>query len=39
MAFNARAGKEITKVWNKIPLETDILITHGPPKGILEGGF
>ncbi len=39
MAFNARAGKEIRKVWNKIPTETDILITHGPPKGILDGGL
>lgn len=39
MAFNARAGKEIKKVWNKIPDETDILVTHGPPKGILDNGF
>ena len=39
MAFNARAGKEIKKVWNKIPADTDILITHGPPKGILDGGL
>ena len=39
MAFNARAGKEIRKVWSKIPLDTDILITHGPPKGILDGGL
>jgi Icc-related predicted phosphoesterase len=39
MAFNARAGKDIKKVWNKIPDDTDILITHGPPKGILDNGF
>ena len=39
MAFNARAGMEIRKVWSKIPLDTDILITHGPPKGILDGGL
>jgi predicted phosphohydrolase len=32
MAFNAREGKERRKVWNKIPHNTDILITHGPPK-------
>ena len=38
MAFNAREGKEIKKVWSKIPVDTDILITHGPPKGILDGG-
>ena len=39
MAFNARPGKDIKKIWNKIPLDTDILITHGPPKGILDDGF
>jgi Icc-related predicted phosphoesterase len=38
MAFNARQGKEIKKVWNKIPDDADILITHGPPKGILDNG-
>lgn len=36
MAFNARQGTEIKKVWNKIPSDTEILITHGPPKGILD---
>jgi Icc-related predicted phosphoesterase len=36
MAFNARQGTEIEKVWNKIPANTDILITHGSPKGILD---
>ena len=36
MAFNARPGKEIKKVCNKVPHDTDILITHGPPKGILD---
>jgi len=36
MAFNARQGKEIKKIWNKIPADTDLLITHGPPKGILD---
>jgi Icc-related predicted phosphoesterase len=39
MAFNAREGKEIKKVWNKIPADIDILITHGPPKGILDSGM
>jgi Icc-related predicted phosphoesterase len=38
MAFNARQGTEIRKVWDKIPARTDILITHGPPKTILDGG-
>ena len=39
MAFNEREGKEISKTWNKILFDTDILITHGPPKGILDGGM
>ncbi len=39
MAFNERSGKAIKKVWNKIPANTEILITHGPPKGILDNGF
>ena len=38
MALNARQGTEIKKVWNKITADTDILITHGPPKGILDNG-
>jgi len=39
MAFNARQGLEIKRVWNKIPSDTDILITHGPPAGILDNGI
>lgn len=35
-AFNADRGEEILKVWNKIPKDTDILITHGPPFGSLD---
>jgi Icc-related predicted phosphoesterase len=35
-AFNRDRGKEIAKYWNKIPESTDILITHGPPFGILD---
>jgi len=38
MAFNARKGTEIKKVWNKIPIDTNILVTHGPPLGILDNG-
>ena len=38
MAFNVRQGNEIKKVWNQIPADTDILITHGPPMGILDCG-
>ncbi len=39
MAFNKSKGLEIKKAWNKIPANTDILVTHGPPKGILDGGI
>jgi Icc-related predicted phosphoesterase len=34
-AFNKHKS-DITDIWNKIPKETDILITHGPPYGILD---
>ena len=36
MAFNVRAGEEIKRNWQMIPADTDILITHGPPHGILD---
>lgn len=39
MAFNAREGSDIQKYWDKIPTGIDILITHGPPKDILDGGI
>lgn len=32
-AFNLQRGEEILEKWKKIPKETDILITHGPPLG------
>jgi len=35
-AFNRHRGKAIQKHWDLIPENTDILITHGPPKGILD---
>lgn len=31
-AFNKDRGKSIKEVWDKIPFETDVLITHGPVK-------
>lgn len=34
-AFN-RDSTEIKKSWDKIPLDTDILITHGPPARRLD---
>ena len=35
-AFNRYRGEDIKKHWNKIPQDTDILITHGPVFGILD---
>lgn len=35
-AFNRDRGRNILKHWEKIPLDTDVLITHGPPYGILD---
>ena len=34
-AFNKDRAK-ISRVWENIPDDTDILVTHGPPKGILD---
>ena len=31
-----KARHKLERVWNKIPDDTDIVITHGPPKGILD---
>jgi Icc-related predicted phosphoesterase len=39
LAFNQHRGDEIKKTWQKIPKDTDILITHGPPFGILDAGI
>ena len=35
-AFNRKRGAEIRPYWEKIPEQTDILLTHGPPMGILD---
>lgn len=35
-AFNRQRGAEIQKHWDMIPSDTDVLITHGPPYGILD---
>jgi Icc-related predicted phosphoesterase len=34
-AFN-RSRNKLGRIWDSIPDDTDILITHGPPKGILD---
>lgn len=35
-AFNEDRGDAIKKHWDLIPDNTDVLITHGPPYGILD---
>lgn len=35
-AFNRQRGAEIRRHWDLIPAGIDILITHGPPYGILD---
>lgn len=35
-AFMKNRGMEIKEIWDLIPENTDILITHGPPMGILD---
>lgn len=31
-----KSRNKLSRYWDQIPNETDILITHGPPKGILD---
>lgn len=38
-AFNRKRGREINKHWKLIPKNTDVLITHGPPFGILDNVY
>ena len=38
-AFNRQRGAEIKPYWDLIPEDTDVLITHGPPYGILDRTF
>jgi predicted phosphohydrolase len=35
-AFNRQRGADIARHWELIPADTDILVTHGPPFGILD---
>ena len=35
-AFNLNRGAELAEKWRLIPSDIDILITHGPPNGILD---
>ncbi|OQR96432.1 calcineurin-like phosphoesterase [Thraustotheca clavata] len=36
MAFSTLAGSHAKAIWNQIPENTDVLITHSPPHGILD---
>jgi Icc-related predicted phosphoesterase len=35
-AFNLARGPELERVWAAIPPETQVLVTHGPPFGVLD---
>lgn len=35
-AWNKHRGDDIQKYWDAIPIDTQILLTHGPPYGILD---
>jgi Icc-related predicted phosphoesterase len=35
-SFMRPRGGEIARIWNNIPEDTEVLITHGPPHGILD---
>ena len=35
-AFNLPRGEKLKEKWDMIPVDTDILITHGPPMGKLD---
>lgn len=37
--FMKKRGQEMKEVWDKIPKDVDILITHGPPYGIMDKVF
>jgi len=35
-AFNKDRGEQMRECWSQIPEDTDILVVHGPPHGILD---
>lgn len=35
-AFNLPRGERLAEKWRMIPSDTDVLVTHGPPFGILD---
>ncbi|DAZ98090.1 TPA: hypothetical protein N0F65_005252, partial [Lagenidium giganteum] len=36
MAFNVNRGFAAQQHWSKIPSDVDVLMTHGPPNGVLD---
>jgi predicted phosphodiesterase len=38
-AFNLPRGPELAAKWALIPDTTDVLVTHGPPHGVLDRNF
>lgn len=36
-AFNRKRGEDIKQIWDDIPDDTDVLLTHGPPYGVGDG--
>ena len=38
-AFNVDKGEAIAKIWAKIPEDTEVLVTHGPPYDILDKAY
>jgi Icc-related predicted phosphoesterase len=35
-SFNRQRGADIKRHWDAIPRDTQVLITHGPPRGMLD---
>ena len=35
-AFQRQRGPEMAEIWSRIPSSADVLVTHGPPHGILD---
>lgn len=36
-AFNLPRGEPLREKWDMIPDDVDVLATHGPPKGVMDG--
>lgn len=35
-AFNLERGKPLARIWARVPAGVDVLVTHGPPMGLLD---